>query len=403
MHIKSTVMATVLGALTCTAGATGQQYDSGFFGRVYAPTRYPQFAQLAQWFETSGYLTRLASDLNRRYVLPKSVQVAANECGAVNAFFRPNVNPPTVILCYEIVATMSREFQQDRLTPTQMESAIRGTIDFITYHEIGHALVSVLSLPTTGREEDVADQFATLMLAWDNPDAALWAARFFRELKDPGNLGFRRLMPITANEFANEHSLDEQRFYNILCWTYGASPGNRGGLARYLPRQRAVRCPAEYQQLSNAWRTLLASYVRPSAQRYSNSTPPPPAPQSPPSPRPSAVSWLSGQWRYSEQIQQPSNGMTCDDTGTILLQGGAGSYEQTGTCMLNGQRIDNPGRGALTNVSVDGTTVRFRMETCDYAGTLVRSSPPRIEGTLYCLTPSEGTTIEARGTWAAER
>jgi hypothetical protein len=95
--------------------------------------------------------------------------------------------------------------------------------------------------------------------------------------------------------------------------------------------------------------------------------------------------------------------MTCDDRGTIVLQGGTGSFEQTGTCYLNGQQFDNPARGTLTNVSVDGATVRFRMETCDYAGTLVRSSPPRIEGTLYCLTPSEGAMIEARGTWAAER
>jgi hypothetical protein len=316
-----------------------------------------------------------------------NVQVAAAECGRVNAFFRPGTNPPTVLMCYELVGAISDAFERRQLTREQMNTALRGTMDFIMYHEIGHALVSVLRLPITGREEDVADQFATLVLAMYNPDATIWAAQFF------GSQGFNRLTP-TVTEFADEHALNEQRFFNILCWTYGASPGNRTSLLRALPRDRAQRCPAEYQQLATAWGALLAQHVRTQSPQY---------PTTPTRPAPQATSWLSGQWRYGEHIVQPSDGMTCDDTGTIVLQGSGGAYAQTGTCTLNGQRFDNPGRGALTNVSVDGTTVRFRMETCDYAGTLVRSSPARIEGSLFCVTNNNGTLVESRGTWAAER
>jgi len=373
---------------TLPISAAAQGYASGFFPHVYAPSHNAQFNQLAQWFQTSGYLAQLSADMNRRLAMPGNVQVSAGECGRVNAFFRPATNPPSVVMCYELVSEIYKAFQRRGIAGDQMNTALKGTIDFIMYHEIGHALVGVLRLPITGREEDVADQFATYMLAWSNPDAAIWAATFF------GYMGFRGSHTLTA--FADEHALNEQRFFNILCWTYGQSPSNRTAILRNIPRERAVRCPGEYQQMAGAWNSLLANYVRGQASAS--------VPQySAPRPPPQASSWLSGQWQYGEHIVQPSDGMTCDDNGTIVLQGGTGSYQQTGTCTLNGQRYDNPGGGALTSVSVDGTTVRFRMETCDYAGTLVRSSPARIEGTLFCITNDNGTAVEARGTWAAER
>jgi Putative metallopeptidase len=31
-------------------------------------------------------------------------------------------------------------------------------------HEVGHVLIDVLNLPTTGRDEDVVDEFSTLLL-----------------------------------------------------------------------------------------------------------------------------------------------------------------------------------------------------------------------------------------------
>jgi hypothetical protein len=388
MRLRITAAAILL-SLTCvTDPAAAQGYQSGFFAQVYAPTRQPQrYARVASWFQSSGYLTYVANWLNQRYAIPGSVQVAAAECGQANAFFRPRTNPPSVVMCYELVDAIYDAFQRNRLTGEQLDTALRGTLDFIMYHEIGHALVGVLDLPITGREEDVADQFATLVLAYHNPNSTVWAAQFF------GLQGFRQ-GPMSATVFADEHALNEQRFYNILCWTYGMSPANRASLLRSIPRDRAVRCPDEYRRLATSLNTLLARHERTATPQYSTT---------PARPRAQSTSWLAGQWRYGEQIVQPSDGMTCDDTGTIVLQGGGGSYVQTGTCTLNGQRFDNPGRGALTNVSVDGTTVRFRMETCDYAGTLVRSSPARIEGSLFCVTNNNGTLVEARGTWAAER
>jgi hypothetical protein len=367
--------------------AAAQGHSSGFFAQVYAPAQQPQrYSPLASWFHSSGYLSQLANGLNQRYAIPVNVQVAAAECGRVNAYFQPRSSPPSVVMCYELVAAIHSTFERRQLTRDQMDTALRGTMDFIMYHEIGHALVSVLALPITGREEDAVDQFATVMLAYYNPNATVWAAQFF------GSQGFSR--PVSIAAFADEHALNEQRFFNILCWTYGASPGNRTALLRSIPRDRAVRCQAEYRQAVTSWATLLGRHTRTQTPQYSTV---------PARPTPQPTSWLAGQWRYGEHIVQASDGMTCDDTGTIVLQGGGGSYVQTGTCTLNGQRFDNPGRGALTNVSVDGTTVRFRMETCDYAGTLVRSSPARIEGSLFCVTNNNGTLVEARGTWAAER
>lgn len=375
--------------LALSAPAAGQ----GFFPQAYAPTQTAEYAPLAEWFRDSGYLQEIAQDLNRYIDIPTPVQLAAGECGQVNAFFRPDVNPPTVVMCYEMVETIQYEFEQDNLTDEQFADAQRGALDFVLFHEIGHALVHVLGLPITGREEDVADQFATVVLTRDNPMATLWAARFFKEVGDPGHAG-QKHANLNPSAFADEHALDEQRFYNILCWTYGASPDDRAALLAYIPRERAARCPAEYQQLENAWRTLLSGHARLDADEPEQEEPVVAAP---------ADGSLAGQWRYSEHIEQPATGVVCDDAGTLVLQAGAGSFVQTGKCTVNGRQMDNPANGTLASVRVDRGTMHFLMGTCEYNGALVRTVPARVEGLVTCLNTVNGQNVEARGTWAAER
>ena len=261
MRIRLSALGLLLAA---SVPAAAQQQQSGFFGQAYAPTATAEYAPLAQWFQTTGYLQRIAANLNQYLDVP-SVQLAAGECGEVNAFFRPDTNPPSVVMCYEMVETIQYEFQQDNLTAEEYAAAQRGAMDFVIYHEIGHALIHELELPITGREEDVADQFATVVLTSYNPYATLWAARFFREVGDPGHAGVKR-QELDPSAFADEHALDEQRFYNIICWTYGASPENRQVLLTLMPVERAARCPAEFRQIERAWQTLLGEYAREQAQ-----------------------------------------------------------------------------------------------------------------------------------------
>src|SRR5688500_14135049 len=47
---------------------------------------------------------------------------------------------------------------------------VLGNTVFILYHELGHALIDLLNLPVLGREEDAADNLASVMMIPEQPD-----------------------------------------------------------------------------------------------------------------------------------------------------------------------------------------------------------------------------------------
>lgn len=57
--------------------------------------------------------------------------------------------------------------------------------------------------------------------------------------------------PVTADE----HSLDEQCFYNTTCLAYGSDPTAFADLVTegVIPKARAVRCPFEWKRVSRSW------------------------------------------------------------------------------------------------------------------------------------------------------
>jgi hypothetical protein len=70
-------------------------------------------------------------------------------------------------------------------------------------------------------EEDAADQLAGLVLITTGDsglEIAMRGAQFFRLLALSG----------AKTPFFNEHSLDAQRYYNLLCMVYGSNPDRLG-------------------------------------------------------------------------------------------------------------------------------------------------------------------------------
>ena len=134
-----------------------------------------------------------------------------------------------------------------------------GTLVFALMHELGHALIDVLELPIVGREEDAVDQLATILLL--NQGAAGDSLAF-------GAVGWflTRSRSETLDElaFADDHGLDRQRVYNIICWIYGRDPERYPEVTRedWLPVHRAERCREEYLRLTRNWGRLLEPYRR---------------------------------------------------------------------------------------------------------------------------------------------
>lgn len=237
-----------------TSSAAGSpRVQGGVFREAYVAPYSRAFVPLYRQLANGRVLTNLVAGLNASVVLPTDVTIALEECGAANASYDPNRQ--RISICYELLARLSYQFENTRDPSTLLS----GTFVFIVLHELGHALVHILQLPITGLEEDAVDQFATIaLLEWghEGEQAVVAAASWFALNSNSTQ--------VTRLQFADEHSLDAQRFYNILCWIYGADPHRNVSLVQlgYLPQERALQCPHEHQQMKSSWERLLAPHER---------------------------------------------------------------------------------------------------------------------------------------------
>ena len=126
------------------------------------------------------------------------------------------------------------------------------------YHELGHALIDVLQLPVLGKEEDAADHLSVILMndIWDEESAAAVLAS---DATAYALMAEQRQAGGQEPAYADEHSLDMQRYYNVVCLFYGANPDKRQQLADDLglPAERAARCPAEWDAAAGSWNALL--------------------------------------------------------------------------------------------------------------------------------------------------
>ncbi|GHH08480.1 hypothetical protein GCM10018780_43680 [Streptomyces lanatus] len=203
--------------------------------------------------------------------LPYDVPLRAKSCGQANAFWNPQTKDITY--CYEFVDTLRQiyEEQETEGSAKEREAAVEqdlvGLTNGVLLHELGHGLIAMYDLPATGEEEDAVDQLSALLLASGDDEHQQYAIDTINawsglaEAESAGN------MP--ADEYADEHSLSIQRFYNWSCWLYGSDPGRykwivkrEGNPDGVLPEERAERCPEEYAKIARAWSTLLEPYLK---------------------------------------------------------------------------------------------------------------------------------------------
>jgi hypothetical protein len=199
----------------------------------------------------------LAEGLNESLKLPRDLQVTHESCDEENAFYDPTRG--TLTMCYELLTSIAQAATTTAESDDEASERIAGTWLFVFFHELGHALIDLYDLPSTGRQEDAVDEFSTVLLVESgNADLALRAAEYWATL-DTGEL--------TTLSFADEHSLTQQRFYSILCLVYGSDPETYANLVSQgddglLPESRAVRCEDEYRDKRDAWQTLLEPWTK---------------------------------------------------------------------------------------------------------------------------------------------
>jgi hypothetical protein len=143
---------------------------------------------------------------------------------------------------------------------------VAGNVLFAMVHEVGHALVQEMGLPVLGREEDAADQFATIT-GLNMGDAfstrVLIASARGWFLSDRRN-GQENIQM----QFYDEHGLDRQRAYNIVCLMVGSNPERFDALAEMtqLPPERRDTCQGDYSNATWSWAKALEPHLRKEGQ-----------------------------------------------------------------------------------------------------------------------------------------
>lgn len=126
------------------------------------------------------------------------------------------------------------------------------------YHELAHALIDIMELPVLGQEEDAADVFSVVMVdrLFDGDEAVAingGAARGFEvdaiKMRRKGH----------EWDWTDEHGPDMQRYFNIVCLTYGGAPELRATFAEEmgLPEGRAEICEDEFALAKNSWDLVI--------------------------------------------------------------------------------------------------------------------------------------------------
>lgn len=227
--------------------------DKGDFTVEHLEVKNPAYKDVDEKIKADKTLEKAALKLNSALILPKDITLRTKDCAETNAFYDPN--DLSITVCYELMEYYYRLFRKNGKSESEANEKMFEAIQFVFLHEIGHALIDVYELPITGNEEDAADRCSSYInleeLGEEGVNSVIAAADAFR-------LESRR-KSVDKQNLADEHLLQEQRFYNSLCMIYGSDVRKYSNLVSdgYLPKNRAERCPAEYQKTVESWDKLL--------------------------------------------------------------------------------------------------------------------------------------------------
>jgi Putative metallopeptidase len=199
-------------------------------------------------------LTAIIQIFDAAYRLPRALPVAIKDCNTPNAFYS---SAHSITLCHELYAYFLDVFKKGGVPDDKLATLAHRAYLFTFMHEFGHALVGELALPITGKGEDAADEYATLLLASAGKlghEAALAGARWF---------DITRKDPTHKNIFYDTHSFDEQRLVSITCLLYGKDPKGYADLMKALsiPASRLAKCSRDYPLRLKAWNGMLGPYT----------------------------------------------------------------------------------------------------------------------------------------------
>jgi hypothetical protein len=250
-------------ATSTTAGATGASGASGPSGPgaevevTFAEPKGQQNAFGAVLTKANKF-PLIAGNLAQAFELPEDLTVRGVNGFGGGPFFNPQNN--SITFQYGWANLVYNTFKQlhPEWTDSQVGTGVGAVDSFILEHEFGHALIDIYDLPVLGKEEDAADDLATLLLLRaDGGDEFVFdAAQFWAALSN------RQANP-AITDYADVHSLDLQRSFSMLCLLAGSSKQSFQQVAqlKLVPESRLPSCPAEYKDKAESYDQVLDPHL----------------------------------------------------------------------------------------------------------------------------------------------
>jgi Putative metallopeptidase len=139
---------------------------------------------------------------------------------------------------------------------------VSGNLLFVLCHEIAHVAMTQMRLPVLGKAEDAADSFATLRMikvgsAFSRTVLLDASTGWFLSARRDEEIGEKLV-------YYDEHGLDRQRAYQIVCLMVGSDKEQFKSLAEEtgLPPGRQNSCVDDYASASYSWDLVLGPHLR---------------------------------------------------------------------------------------------------------------------------------------------
>jgi hypothetical protein len=258
--MNKTLVSAIAGML-CVVVAPMTALSASKSSRIQISYELPKEAEhrsLYDQLKERRVLERLQEFLSP-FRLPRTLKISLAGCdGEADAFYGEDA----ITICYEYVEEL-RKNMPEKTTPAGIDpfDTVVGPFIDTSLHEFAHALFDMLKLPILGREEDAADQVAAYIYL------QFGEARVRRLIMGTAYAYFnearRAPVPPSLKAFSDEHGTPAQRMFNVLCIAYGA---DQKGFSDFvtkgnLPKKRADACQDEYEQVQDAFQTLVLPHI----------------------------------------------------------------------------------------------------------------------------------------------
>lgn len=236
--------------------------SKGVFSLEIKPDKDPELNNIAHYLKDHDMLRKIVVAMNQNIKIPTDVHIITTTTNMGTYY---NRDTKTIYLDYELMSIILALY--DKYYPKATEANrwhyFNNVTRFLLYHELGHAVIDIYHLPVLGQEEDAADALGAII-------ALNYLNRGYHVLLDSAD--FFNLMTKTVDtqktDYWNEHALNKQRYYRLLCYAYGKYPKQvneklheyyRTDLDDFI-KERSEYCMDEYSTTYNDWMGFLSPY-----------------------------------------------------------------------------------------------------------------------------------------------